>query len=104
MSIKRDSGSRTLIISQPNYVEKVLRESGTENCKPVSTSLEPGRRFQKLSPSYEPFDVQTNQQAMAGLTYVSTATRPDITSAVGVLSQYMSQPSKDHWIGVKRMV
>jgi len=40
---------------------------------------------------------------MAGLTYGSTATRPDIAAAVGSLSQYMPQPSKDHWIGVKRL-
>ena len=76
-----------------------------ENCKPVSTPLEPGRRFQKLSPSDEPFDVQTYQQAIGCLTYVSTATRPDISAAVGVsVSQYMSRPSKDHWIGVKRVL
>ena len=104
MSIKRDRENRTLLISQPNYVEKVLRKFGMENCKSVSTPLEPGRKFQKLSPSDEPFDVQTYQQAIGCLTYVSTATRPDIAAAVGVLSQYMSRPSKDHWIGVKRVL
>ena len=104
MSIKRDRESRTLTISQPNYVEKVLRKFGMENCKPVSTPLEPGRRFQQLSPNDEPFDVQTYQQAIGSLTYVSTATRPDIAAAVGVLSQYMSKPSKDHWTGVKRIL
>ena len=82
MSIKRDRESRTLTISQPNYVEKVLRKFGMENCKPASTPLEPGRKFQKLSPSDEPFDVQTYQQAIGCLTYVSTATRPDIAAAV----------------------
>ena len=35
---------------------------------------------------------------------MSTATRPDITAAVGVLSQYMSKLSKDHWMGVKRVL
>jgi len=35
---------------------------------------------------------------------MSTATRPDIAAAVGVLSQYMSKPSKDHWMGVKRVL
>ena len=87
MSIKRDRENRTLMISQPNYVENVLSKFGMENCKSVSTPLEPGRKFQKLSPSDEPFDVQTYQQAIGCLTYVSTATRPDIAAAVGVLSQ-----------------
>ena len=33
-----------------------------------------------------------------------TATRPDIAAAAGVLSQYMPRPSKDHWMGVKRVL
>ena len=37
------------------------------------------------------------------MTYISTATRPDISVAVSVLSSYMSEPSKDHWNGVKRI-
>ena len=48
MSIKRDRESRTLTISQPNYLNKVLKKFGMENCKPVSTPLEPGRKFQQL--------------------------------------------------------
>ena len=104
MSIKRDRESRTLTISQPNYLDKVLKKFGMENCKPVSTPLEPGRKFQQLSSTDEPFDVQTYQQAIGCLTYISMATRPDIAAAVGTLSQYMSKPSKDHWMGVKRIL
>ena len=47
MSIKRDRESRTLTISQPNYLDKVLKKFGMESCKPVSTPLEPGRKFQQ---------------------------------------------------------
>ena len=104
MSIKRDRECRTLTISKTNYVEKVLRKFGMKNCKPISTPLELGRKFQQLSQGDEPFNVQTYQQAIGCLTYMSTATRPDIAAAVGVLFQYMSRPSKDHWIGVKRVL
>ena len=45
-----------------------------------------------------------NRQLDVCMTYVSTATRPDISAAVGVLSQYMSRPSNDHWIGVKHVL
>ena len=104
MSIKREGESRTLTISQPNYIEKVLRKFGMENCKPVSTPLEPGRKFQQSSSSDEPFDIQTYQQAIGCLTYKSTATRQDIATGVGVLSQCMSKLSKDHWMGMKRVL
>ena len=70
MSIKRDRECRTLTISQANYVERVLRKFGMENCKPVSTPLDPGRKFQQLSQGDEPFNVQTYQQAIGCLTYI----------------------------------
>ena len=50
---------------------------------------------------------------MGCLTYASIATRPHIAAAVGTLSRYMSNSSKDHWmlseldvdvIGVKRIL
>ena len=74
-----------------------------ENCKPISTLLEVGKKFQKMSDD-EPFNVQVYQQAVGCLTYLSTATRPDIAVAVNSLSKYMSSPSKDHWVGVKRVL
>ena len=104
MSIKRDRKLRTLTINQPTYLEKVLKRFGMEHCKPVSTPLEPGKKFQKLSTDDKPFDTQIYQQAIGCLTHASTTTRPDIAAAVGVLSQYMSNPSTDHWMGVKRVL
>ena len=101
MSIKRDRRSRTLTINQSNYLEKDLRRFRMQDCKAAPTPLESGR---KLSSSDMTFDVQTYQQAIGCLTYTSTARRPDIAAAVGVLSQYMSRPSKDHWMGVKRVL
>ena len=104
MSIKKDCDTKTLYISQQSYLEKVLERFEMENCKPVSTPLEPGRKFQKLSDDEEAFDLKLYQQAIGCLTYASTATRPDIATAVGILSQFMSNPSKQHWMGVKRIL
>ena len=42
--------------------------------------------------------------AIGCLTYAATATRPDISSAVGILSKFMSRPSREHWQGVKRIL
>ncbi|XP_046856139.1 uncharacterized protein LOC124449243 [Xenia sp. Carnegie-2017] len=44
------------------------------------------------------------QQMIGCLTYVSTATRPDIAASIGVLLQFMSDPSKTHFQGVKRVL
>ena len=70
----------------------------------MSTPLDPGKKFHKRIDEEEQCDQSIYQQAKGCLTYVSTATRPDITAAVGILSQFMSSPNKDHWMGVKRVL
>jgi hypothetical protein len=57
-----------------------------------------------MSSDDKSFDRQTFQQAIECLTYMSVTTKPDIAAAVGVLSQYMSKPSQEHWMGVKRVL
>ena len=66
--------------------------------------MENNAKFDKLSDEDEPFDTQIYQQAIGCLTYLSTATRPDISVAVSALSRYMSCPSKAHWTRVKRII
>ena len=104
MLIKRDRAAKTLSISQRSYTEKILKRFGMEASKPVGTPLEPGKKFQKFTEDDERFDTQTYQQAIGCLTYLSVISRPDIAAAVGTLSQYMSEPSKEHWMGVKRIL
>ena len=99
MSVKRDRDTRTLTISQPKYLEGVLKRFRMETCKPVSTPMEPGRKFQSLQENETPVDVQAYQMAIGCLTYASTATRPDLAA---VYSKFMSNPGKEHWQGVKR--
>ena len=103
MLIKRDQAAKTLFISQPSYLENTLKRFGMENCKPVSTPLEVGKKFCKLTEGAEPFDSRIYQKAIGCLTYASTAMRPDITAAVALLSKYSSNPGKEHWMGVKRI-
>lgn len=104
MSVKRDRKSRTLSISQPKYLEGILKRSNMDKCKPVSTPLEQGRKFQQLSEDEKPVNVQGYQMIIGCLTYATTATRPDLAAAVGILSKFMAKPGKDHWTGIKRIL
>ena len=104
MLIKRDRRAKTLSVSQQSYTERILKRFGMESRKPIATKLEPGKKFYELSSDDESFDTQTYQQAIGCLTYLSVTTRLDIAAAVGILSQYMSKPSKEHWMGVKRVL
>ena len=100
----RDRPNKQLILSQPDYIENVLTRFRMEGCKPVSTPLEAGKQFSKTVEGEQLFDRQLYQQAIGCLTYAAMSTRPDISAAVGALSQYMANPSNDHWVGVKRIL
>ena len=102
MTINRDRETPTLYINQHKYLESMLERFGMTNCKPIATPLE--ATYHQQTDEEEAFDKNLYQQAIGCLTYISTATRPDISAAVGVLSSYMSNPSKEHWNGVKRLL
>jgi hypothetical protein len=105
MSIKRDRATKALFINQEKYLEGVLNRFGMQDCKSASTPLETGMStFHKRTEDEESFDEHVYQQAIGCLTYASTATRPDIAAAVSILSTFMSNPSKEHWIGIKRVL
>ena len=38
---------------------------------------------------------------IGSLMYAMVCTRPDIAHAVGVVSRYMNNPGKEHWMAVK---
>ena len=74
-----------------------------QDCKPVETPLETGKSFTASSDS-EGIDTQVYQSVVGSLIYASICTRPDLTFAVRVLSQFMSKPGPEHWVGVKRVL
>ena len=57
MSIKRDRKAKTLFISQQSYLKSILQRFGMEDCKSVSTPMEPGAKLEKLSDDENSFDV-----------------------------------------------
>ena len=91
MLIKRGRAEKTLIITQPSYLQKILRKFNMEKFKPVVTPIEAGKKFQKTAQNEEGFDPQLHQQAIGSLTYFSTSTRPGIAAA---LPQYSANPCK----------
>ena len=104
MEVKRDRKNRRMTICQTSYLQDVLVRFGMEECKPVSTPMEAGKVFTSLSDDEEAIDVKRYQAAIGSLNYAAVATRPDISTAVGKLSQFMRNPGSDHWSGIKRIL
>ncbi|KAE8697282.1 omega-6 fatty acid desaturase, endoplasmic reticulum isozyme 1 [Hibiscus syriacus] len=106
MRIKRDTKSGTLILSQAEYINKVLSRFNMQDAKPISTPLGVHFRLSKeQSPNTEEERAHmvkvSYASAIGSLMYAMVCTRPDIAQAVGAVSRYMNNPSKVHWEAVK---
>ena len=80
----------------------ILQETGLLGSKPVETSMDPNVKLcvdqGELLPNLDQYRCLVGK-----LTYV-TITRPDISFAVSMMSQFMSTPRLPHWEAVLRIV
>lgn len=91
------------MISQPRYIEKVLKESGLKDAKESKHPLDTG--YWKLSDEDNMLDSNEVYRKLIGmLLYLSTNTRPDIAAAVSILSQRVSSPRQVDINEVKRVI
>ncbi|KAE8685870.1 cytochrome P450 71A9-like [Hibiscus syriacus] len=106
MRIKRDTKSGTLMLSQAEYINKVLSRFNMQDAKPVSTPLGVHFRLSKeQSPKTEEERAHmvkvSYASAIGSLMYAMVCTRPDIAQAVRAVSRYMNNSGKVHWEAAK---
>jgi hypothetical protein len=70
----------------------------------VSTPLDSNLKLTKNMEQADPKIVSLYQRAIGSLMYASMGTRPDITFSVQTLSQFSTNPSKEHFATVKRVL
>jgi len=93
--------SRTLSISQEQYVEAILEQHGMANCNPARTPMGNGMQLPNLTESK--VDITEYQRCIGSLMYLMVCTRPDIAYSVGVLSRHVACPGRIHMQAVKRI-
>ena len=106
MKICRDRKNRTLMLSQSDYVEKMLQHFSMENAKIVNTPLLGHLKLTKeMSPKIQKEEDKMSKLPYAlvvgSLMYDMVCTRLDISHTVGVISTYMSHLGIEHWNEVK---
>jgi len=77
-----------------------------QDAKPVSTPLAAHFKLSKeMCPKTQDDEEYMSkvpyQSVVSSLMYAMVCTRPDIAHVVGVVSRYMSNPGKQHWLAVK---
>ncbi|GKC06511.1 zinc finger, CCHC-type containing protein [Tanacetum coccineum] len=99
IKIKREN--KGIAITQSHYIEKILKKFNREDCSPVSTPMDP---IEKLKPNTgKPVDQLEYSRAIGCLMYGMTSTIPDIAYAVGRLSRFTSNPSRQNWHAITRV-
>ena len=106
MRITRDRKNRKLTLSQNEYIQNVLKIFNMQNAKPVSTPFyshfKPSKEMcPKTQEEMDYMSTVPYASAIGSLMYAMVCTRPDIAHAVGVLSRYMNNPGKEHWMALK---
>nr|GEU96276.1 zinc finger, CCHC-type [Tanacetum cinerariifolium] len=101
LGIKIKPENKEIVITQSHYIEKILKKFNREDCYLVSTPMDP---IEKLKPNTgKPVDQLEYSRAIDCLMYAMTSTRPDIAYAVGRLSRFSSNPSREHWHAITQV-
>ncbi|CAH9114185.1 unnamed protein product, partial [Cuscuta epithymum] len=101
LGIQARRNSQGLFISQEKYITDLLRRFHLHTVKPVRTPL-PSRTTLSLTDG-ELLSDATEYRSMVGALQYLTLTRPDITYAVHMVSQFMHAPRTSHLLAVKRI-
>ncbi|MBW0571042.1 hypothetical protein O181_110757 [Austropuccinia psidii MF-1] len=90
----------SITLTQSHYIDSFLDTYGMANCKPVATPLIPNIHLEPATKSEKRVFQSLNVNyfsAVGSLSYLSTATRPDLSYSISVLSQFFENPGMTHW-------
>ena len=79
----------------------MLEKYGMLACKPIDTPMEPNMKFKNVGHELE--DVAMYRRMVGSLIYL-TITRPNLSYANGLMSQFMQKPCKVHLVEVQRIL
>ncbi|KAI9160575.1 hypothetical protein LWI28_009567 [Acer negundo] len=91
-----------VLLSQRRYILDLLTHTNMIDAKPVQTPLPTSPPITLRSGTI--LDDPTNFRTVVGSLQYLSLTRPDFSFAINKLSQYMHQPTSDHWELVKRLL
>ena len=89
-------------VSQRKYTLDLLHETGMLGAKPEETPMDDQYKLE-IKEKGVPANTERYRRLVGKLIYL-THTRPDISFAVGMVSQFMHQPQKEHMDAVMRIL
>jgi len=120
LQVQRDRNARKITLDQTHFVDQVLSRFGMVDCKPVSTPLDASTQLKHTAEGEEVkedenkttrevysknnVDSTLYRQIIGSLMFLTIGTRPDISAAVGIVSQFAENPSQAHFSAAKRIL
>lgn len=103
---RRDDG---LFLSQGAYTSRVLEMAKMSDCKPTSTPLPMAhslyrKRVTSTEKERQEMTSIPYRQVLGSLIYLSTRTRPDISTAVSMLGKFQADPTIKDWKALKHLL
>lgn len=102
LGIEVTRSRRGLHLVQRRYIPDLLTRTNMLDAKTVSTPMQTTPKF-KLNDSSLLVDASQYRSIVGSLQYLAF-TRPNISFAVNMLSQFMHQPTENHWQAAKRVL
>ncbi|KAJ0845012.1 putative RNA-directed DNA polymerase [Helianthus annuus] len=91
-----------MVLSQRKYTLDILEETGMTGCRPSPFPMEQNLKLDKCDEEAR-IDAHQYRRMVGKLLYLQ-ATRPDITYAVNILSQFVSDPRQSHVEAANRVL
>ncbi len=109
IEVHRNRKERTITLCQRSKIARIIKQANMEHCKPVIT---PQETTVKLSKNMAPQDQKQHQEMLpipfqsiiGSLQNIAITTRPDISSAVSIVSRFIQNPGMQHWKALKRIL
>jgi hypothetical protein len=104
IKVERNHLTRTLVISQPAYIEKMLARHSLQNAKVSSVPMTNYANMVPNTSQASAEEIQSYQSKVGSVMFPMVETRPDITFAVSVVSRYAKNPSRAHIEAIKTIL
>jgi Reverse transcriptase (RNA-dependent DNA polymerase) len=97
MRVERDMAAGTITISNERLIKDLLSRFGMGTANSRQTPMNEGCVLSRGEGAELDQRRYQYSSLVGALLYLATTVRPDIAYAVGVLSRFMSCPTKEHW-------
>ena len=102
LGIKITRNENEITLDQSAYIKTILEKFNMSQCNPISTPLETNLNYPALN-SDKKIDAPC-RNLIGCLMYVMLCTRPDLSTAVNILSRYLTKNNRELWQSLKRVL